>query len=90
MAGLDYDLAVIGGGPAGSSAAIVAARTGVRVLLAERGHLPRHKVCGEFVSPEALGQLAGLLENTGFDGKYSQRRSAGGASEPSGSVHYPL
>ncbi len=61
MAHLDFDLAVIGGGPAGASAAIVAARAGARVLLAERGHLPRHKVCGEFVSPEALGQLAGLL-----------------------------
>ncbi len=61
MARLDYDLAVIGGGPAGASAAVVAARAGARVLLAERGHLPRHKVCGEFVSPEALGQLANLL-----------------------------
>ncbi len=61
MARLDYDLAVIGGGPAGAAAAIVAARAGARVLLAERGHLPRHKVCGEFVSPEALGHLAGLL-----------------------------
>ncbi|MGH9556947.1 MAG: NAD(P)/FAD-dependent oxidoreductase [Terriglobales bacterium] len=61
MAGLDYDLAVIGGGPAGSSAAITAARAGARVLLAERGRLPRHKVCGEFVSPEAVGQLEVLL-----------------------------
>lgn len=61
MASLDYELAVIGGGPAGASAAIVAARAGVRVLLAERGHLPRHKVCGEFVSPEAREHLAGLL-----------------------------
>ena len=64
MARLDYELAVIGGGPAGLSAAIVAARAGVRVLLAERGHLPRHKVCGEFVSPESLGQLADLLGST--------------------------
>ncbi|MCI0353530.1 MAG: NAD(P)/FAD-dependent oxidoreductase [Acidobacteria bacterium] len=61
MASLDYDLAVIGGGPAGTSAAITAARGGVRVLLAERGRLPRHKVCGEFVSAEALGQLTALL-----------------------------
>ncbi|MGH9509499.1 MAG: NAD(P)/FAD-dependent oxidoreductase, partial [Terriglobales bacterium] len=61
MAGLDYELAVIGGGPAGSSAAITAARAGARVLLAERGRLPRHKVCGEFISPEAVGQLEVLL-----------------------------
>jgi flavin-dependent dehydrogenase len=56
-----YDLIIAGGGPAGSSAAITAARSGARVLLLERGHFPRHKVCGEFVSPESLDLLAGLL-----------------------------
>lgn len=57
-----HDLAVIGGGPAGCAAAITAARRGARVILVERGRYPRHKVCGEFVSPEALGLLASLLE----------------------------
>jgi menaquinone-9 beta-reductase len=61
-----YDLIVIGGGPAGSAAAITAARTGARVLLLERGKYPRHKVCGEFVSPESLGILKILLEETQF------------------------
>jgi flavin-dependent dehydrogenase len=56
-----YDLIVVGGGPAGSSAAITCARTGARVLLLERGRFPRHKVCGEFVSAESLDLLAGLL-----------------------------
>ncbi len=58
-----YDLIVVGGGPAGTSAAITAARGGARVLLLERGQFPRHKVCGEFVSGEALGLLAGLLDS---------------------------
>jgi choline dehydrogenase-like flavoprotein len=49
-----YDLIVIGAGPAGCAAAITAARTGASVLLHERGHFPRHKVCGEFVSAESL------------------------------------
>jgi flavin-dependent dehydrogenase len=56
-----YDLIVIGGGPAGTAAAITAARGGARVLLLERGRFPRHKVCGEFVSAESLGLLASLL-----------------------------
>lgn len=56
-----YDLIVIGGGPAGSAAAIGAARSGARVLLLERGRFPRHKVCGEFVSAESLALLATLL-----------------------------
>jgi menaquinone-9 beta-reductase len=56
-----YDFVVIGGGPAGCSAAISAARAGRRVLLLERGRFPRHKVCGEFISPEATGLLRDLL-----------------------------
>jgi flavin-dependent dehydrogenase len=57
-----YDLIVIGGGPAGTSAAISAARSGAKVLLLERGRLPRHKVCGEFVSAESLDLLTALLD----------------------------
>jgi flavin-dependent dehydrogenase len=56
-----YDLIVIGGGPAGTSAAITCACGGARVLLLERGRFPRHKVCGEFVSAESLGLLLDLL-----------------------------
>jgi menaquinone-9 beta-reductase len=61
---LDFDLIVIGGGPAGSSAAITSARSGQRVLLLERGRFPRHKVCGEFVSAESLELLGWLLGET--------------------------
>jgi menaquinone-9 beta-reductase len=57
-----YDLMVVGGGPAGTSAAISAARSGASVLLFERGRFPRHKVCGEFVSAESLGLLTNLLD----------------------------
>ncbi|MFZ0800607.1 MAG: NAD(P)/FAD-dependent oxidoreductase [Terriglobales bacterium] len=56
------DLVVLGGGPAGSSAAITAARNGARALLLERGRFPRQKVCGEFVSAESLGLLGDLLD----------------------------
>jgi menaquinone-9 beta-reductase len=57
-----YDLIIIGGGPAGTSAAISAARRGAGVLLLERGRFPRHKVCGEFVSAESLSLLRDLLD----------------------------
>jgi flavin-dependent dehydrogenase len=56
-----HDLIVIGGGPAGTSAAITCARSGAHVLLLERGRFPRHKVCGEFVSAESLDLLVNLL-----------------------------
>ena len=52
---------MIGGGPAGTSAAITSVRGGATVLLLERGRFPRHKVCGEFVSAESLDLLGNLL-----------------------------
>ncbi|MBV9573562.1 MAG: NAD(P)/FAD-dependent oxidoreductase [Acidobacteriales bacterium] len=56
-----FDLIVAGGGPAGTSAAIMAAQSGAQVLLLEAGRFPRQKVCGEFVSAESLALLAALL-----------------------------
>src|SRR3990170_6090650 len=41
-----YDIAVIGAGPAGSSAAYSAAKAGAKVALIEKFKLPRHKLCG--------------------------------------------
>ena len=51
------DLAIIGGGPAGAAAALEARRRGLQVAVWERDSFPRHKVCGEFVSPESLPLL---------------------------------
>jgi flavin-dependent dehydrogenase len=62
-----YDLIVVGAGPAGSACAITAARSGAKVLLLEKDHFPRQKVCGEFVSAESLGLLQGLLEDNRFN-----------------------
>jgi flavin-dependent dehydrogenase len=59
---LQYDLIIVGGGPAGTATAITAAHSGARVLVLERGRFPRHKVCGEFVSAESLGLLTKLLD----------------------------
>jgi flavin-dependent dehydrogenase len=52
------DIVVVGGGPAGASAACRLA--GRRVTLLEREPGPAHKVCGEFISGEAIGELRGL------------------------------
>lgn len=52
-----YDLAVIGGGPAGSSAARRAAQLGLKVLLLEKRAMPRMKPCGGALSEAALRQL---------------------------------
>lgn len=62
----EYDLIVAGAGPAGSACAITAARAGAKVLLLEKDRFPRHKVCGEFVSPESLQLLEWLLGEQKF------------------------
>ncbi len=50
----NYDVAIVGAGPAGSSAAIRLAQSGLKVLLVEQKKFPRDKLCGEFISPECL------------------------------------
>ncbi|MGD0938730.1 MAG: FAD-dependent oxidoreductase [Terracidiphilus sp.] len=51
------DCLVIGGGLAGSMVAILLARAGHSVMLLEKERGPHHKVCGEFLSAEAVEYL---------------------------------
>jgi geranylgeranyl reductase family protein len=55
-----YDLAVIGAGPAGSAAAMRAARGGAKVLLVEQAEHGRDKVCGDGLTPRAVAALEEL------------------------------
>ena len=59
---------VIGGGLAGAGLAVTLASAGRAVTLVERETQPHHKVCGEFVSAEAMLYLRDLgldLESLG-------------------------
>src|SRR5262245_38348397 len=49
-----YDSIVIGAGPAGTTVSTLLAEQGYRVLLLEKSHFPREKLCGEFIAPECL------------------------------------
>ena len=55
-----YDAIIIGGGPAGSSAAISLSQHGARVLVLEEKRMPRGKLCGEFITPECFQTLERL------------------------------
>jgi flavin-dependent dehydrogenase len=54
------EVLVLGGGVAGCAAAIALARKGRSVRMIERETASRHKVCGEFLSGEALEDLHAL------------------------------
>lgn len=60
MTHYDYDIAIIGGGLAGTSLAILCARSGWSVALIEKETYPRHKVCGEYISMESYDFLQDL------------------------------
>jgi flavin-dependent dehydrogenase len=68
----DYDVIVVGGGPAGTSASVHLALRGGAVALVERERFPRAKLCGEFISPECLAHFARL-------GVLAEMRAAGAA-----------
>jgi geranylgeranyl reductase family protein len=57
-----FDVAIVGGGPAGSTAAYRLARAGRRVLLVDKATFPRDKPCGGGVTLRAARLLPFSLE----------------------------
>jgi geranylgeranyl reductase family protein len=55
----EYDVAVVGAGPAGSSAARAAAEAGARVVVLDRVAFPRYKTCGGGLIGPSLAALPG-------------------------------
>lgn len=55
-----FDVAIVGGGPAGSVCAGFCARAGLRTLVLEREKFPREKVCGDCLNPSCWPVLERL------------------------------
>jgi menaquinone-9 beta-reductase len=55
-----FDVAIVGGGPAGSSCAAFCALAGLRTVVLEREKFPREKVCGDCLNPSCWPVLRRL------------------------------
>ena len=85
IANLATDVLIVGGGPAGSAAAIELARTGRSVVLIDRATFPRDKCCGDGLTTLALRELQHLEFNPAsvidwFDVAGASLRSPSGRS----------
>jgi len=57
------EVLIVGGGPAGSSAALALRRAGVDVLVLDRERFPRLKLCAGWITPEVVRELGMDLES---------------------------
>jgi geranylgeranyl reductase family protein len=63
----EWDVAVVGGGPAGLSAAHAAATAGARTIVLERAEHPRYKTCGGGLIGTSLGIATSHITVPGRD-----------------------
>ncbi|MBP1993921.1 NAD(P)/FAD-dependent oxidoreductase [Paenibacillus eucommiae] len=86
-----YDAIILGGGLAGASMAGVLSAGGWSTALIDGHTFPRHKVCGEFLSPESQGILASLGLKTLMDALHPSAIDRAQLTLASGlSLHIPL
>jgi geranylgeranyl reductase family protein len=59
-----YDIIIVGGGPAGSTAGYLLSRSGFKVLLIDKSTFPRHKLCGGCITHKTIRLLQRVFGET--------------------------
>jgi len=54
---VNYDTIIVGAGPAGSTAAYLLAKSGIKSLLIDKSNFPRYKLCGGLLSNKTINLL---------------------------------
>ena len=62
-----FDIIIVGAGPAGSSCALSLSGMEIKVLLIDRAKFPRDKICGDALSLDVINQLPKLSEKLLLD-----------------------
>jgi flavin-dependent dehydrogenase len=55
---VEYDVAIVGAGPAGCAAARECTRRGLKTVLVEKKKIPRHKACSGILVPDSINTLS--------------------------------
>ncbi len=79
------DVIIVGAGPGGSTTATYLARAGLDVLVLEKSHFPREKVCGDGLTPRASRELIKLGIDTSTENGWLRNKGLriyGGRVEP--------
>ena len=56
----EFDVVIVGGGPAGTTAALYANRLGLSTLIVDKSIWPRDKICGDALSGKVVDILNDL------------------------------
>ena len=73
---MECDIAIIGAGPAGCSAAIKLAASGLNIVIVDKARFPRDKICGDALSVDVVNQLAMLSKELSCEFKNMAEKTA--------------
>ncbi|MFZ1256435.1 MAG: geranylgeranyl reductase family protein [Saprospiraceae bacterium] len=67
----NYDVVIIGGGPAGTAAGITARNHGLSCCILDKSQFPRKKLCGGLITQKTLDLVTEICKDIRLDGLYN-------------------